>query len=63
MNPVRYASINSLDIDIFDGWRESFGMNANEAAVRNAHQVAERKDYAEWVNCFTEDGTFTDESG
>jgi len=37
-------------------------MNANEAAVRNAYQVAERKDYAGWVNCFTEDGTFTDES-
>jgi ketosteroid isomerase-like protein len=37
-------------------------MNANEAAVRNAYQVAERKDYSGWVNCFTEDGTFTDES-
>ena len=37
-------------------------MNANEATVRNAYQVAERKDYAGWVNCFTEDGTFTDES-
>src|ERR1700686_2720317 len=41
---------------------ESFTMNANEAAVRNAYQVAEHKDYAGWVNCFTEDGTFTDES-
>ena len=37
-------------------------MNANEAAVRNAYQVAERKDLAAWVNCFAEDGTFTDES-
>lgn len=37
-------------------------MNANEAAVRNAYQVAERKDLVAWVNCFTEDGTFTDES-
>ena len=37
-------------------------MNANEAAVRDAYQVAERKDLAGWVNCFTEDGTFTDES-
>ena len=41
---------------------ESFEMNANETAVRNAYQVAERKDYAGWVKCFTEDGTFTDES-
>jgi ketosteroid isomerase-like protein len=37
-------------------------MNANETAVRNAYQVAERKDFAGWVNLFTEDGTFTDES-
>ena len=37
-------------------------MNANEAAVRDAYQVAERKDLAGWVKCFTEDGTFTDES-
>jgi len=37
-------------------------MNANERAVRNAYQVAEDKDLAGWVNCFTEDGTFTDES-
>ena len=42
--------------------REGLAMNANEAAVRNAYQVAERKDLAAWVNCFTEDGTFTDES-
>ena len=39
--------------------REGLAMNANEAAVRNAYQVAERKDLAAWVNCFTEDGTFT----
>ena len=37
-------------------------MNANEAAVRAAYQVAERKDLAGWVNCFTDDGSFTDES-
>jgi hypothetical protein len=42
--------------------REGLEMNANEATVRNAYQVAERKDLAGWVNCFTEDGTFTDES-
>ena len=38
------------------------GMKSNEAAVRNAYQVAEDRDYAGWVNCFTEDGTFTDQS-
>ena len=37
-------------------------MNTNEAAIRKAYQVAEDKDVVEWVNCFTKDGTFTDES-
>ena len=37
-------------------------MTANEAAIRKAYQVAEDKDLSGWVNCFTEDGTFTDES-
>ena len=37
-------------------------MTANEAAIRTAYQVAENQDIAGWVNCFTEDGTFTDES-
>src|SRR6266852_2987884 len=37
-------------------------MTANEAAIRKAYQVAENKDITGWVNCFTEDGTFTDES-
>ena len=37
-------------------------MTANEAAIRNAYQVAENKDVAGWVRCFTETGTFTDES-
>jgi ketosteroid isomerase-like protein len=37
-------------------------MTANEAAIRRTYQVAEDKDIAEFVNCFTEDGTFTDES-
>jgi hypothetical protein len=37
-------------------------MTANEAAIRKAYQVAEDKDIRGWVNCFTEDGTFTDES-
>ncbi len=35
---------------------------ANEATIRRAYQIAENKDIAGWVNCFTEDGTFTDES-
>ena len=34
----------------------------NEKIIRNAYQVAEDKDIAGWVACFTEDGTFTDES-
>jgi ketosteroid isomerase-like protein len=37
-------------------------MTSNEAAIRKAYQVAEEKDVAGWVNCFTPDGTFTDES-
>jgi hypothetical protein len=37
-------------------------MTANEAAIRKAYQVAEDKDVAGWVNCFTEQGTFTDQS-
>ena len=37
-------------------------MTANETAIRRAYQVAEDKDVAAWVSCFTEDGTFTDES-
>jgi hypothetical protein len=37
-------------------------MTANEAAIRKAYQVAEDKDIAGWVNCFTKGGTFTDES-
>lgn len=32
------------------------------AAVRNAYQVAERKDFAGWIACFTPDGEFTDNS-
>jgi ketosteroid isomerase-like protein len=37
-------------------------MNANEAAIRKAYHFAEDKDVVRWVNCFTKDGTFTDES-
>jgi ketosteroid isomerase-like protein len=35
---------------------------SDERIVRNAYQVAELKDIPAWVSCFTEDGTFTDES-
>jgi hypothetical protein len=34
----------------------------NEKAVRNAYHVAEIVDIPGWVNSFTADGTFTDES-
>ena len=37
-------------------------MSANEAAIRKAYQLAEDKDVVGWVNSFTKDGTFTDES-
>jgi len=35
---------------------------ANEAFIRKAYQIAESQDVTAWVKCFTEDGTFTDES-
>ena len=34
----------------------------NEKIIRHAYQVAEEKDLEGFVNCFTPDGTFTDES-
>ena len=34
----------------------------NEQIVRQAYQVAEEKDLRGWVNAFTADGTFTDNS-
>jgi ketosteroid isomerase-like protein len=37
-------------------------MTANESAIRRAYQVAEHKDVAGWIKCFTDTGTFTDES-
>jgi hypothetical protein len=37
-------------------------MTANDAAIRKAYQVAEDKDVVGWVNCFTKDRTFTDQS-
>jgi ketosteroid isomerase-like protein len=34
----------------------------NERIIRNAYHMAEIKNVPGWVACFTEDGTFTDES-
>ena len=34
----------------------------NVTAVRNAYSVAERKDLEGWINLFTSDGVFTDNS-
>ncbi|HEY3870377.1 MAG TPA: nuclear transport factor 2 family protein [Actinocrinis sp.] len=34
----------------------------NEQIIRRAYQIAEEKDLKAWVEAFTEDGTFTDES-
>jgi ketosteroid isomerase-like protein len=36
--------------------------NDNVAAVRNAYAVAERKDLEGWINLFTLDGVFVDNS-
>ena len=36
--------------------------SANEEIIRHAYRVAEEKDIEGWVNSFTPDGTFTDES-
>jgi predicted ester cyclase len=37
-------------------------MTANQVAIRKAYKIAENQDVNGFVNCFTEDGTFTDES-
>jgi ketosteroid isomerase-like protein len=36
--------------------------NDNVATVRNAYEVAERKDFEGWIDLFTPDGVFTDNS-
>src|SRR6476646_7122914 len=36
--------------------------NDNVAAVRNAYAIAERKDLEGWINSFTPDGVFVDNS-
>jgi hypothetical protein len=42
--------------------REQLLKNDNVAAVRNAYAVAERKDLEGWINLFTPDGVFVDNS-
>jgi hypothetical protein len=34
----------------------------NEKHIRNAYQAAEEKDIEDFIGCFTDDGTFTDQS-
>lgn len=34
----------------------------NEQIIRNAYQTAEKKDINGWIECFTANGTFTDNS-
>jgi ketosteroid isomerase-like protein len=43
-------------------WEEQLMNNDNVAAVRNAYAVAERKDLEGWINLFTLDGVFVDNS-
>lgn len=59
---AHHCTLHFLPGELAEEKEEGFLMNANEAAVRNAYQLTERKDYTGWVTCFTEDGTFTDES-
>ena len=42
--------------------KEQLMKNDNVAAVRHAYAVAERKDLEGWINVFTSDGVFTDNS-
>ena len=37
-------------------------MTTNQAVIRNAYKLAEDKDVAGFIACFTAGGTFTDES-
>jgi ketosteroid isomerase-like protein len=43
-------------------WEDQLMNNDNVAAVRNAYAVAERKDLEGWINLFTPDGVFVDNS-
>jgi ketosteroid isomerase-like protein len=42
--------------------RDTAMASENEQIIRRAYQVAEEKDLDGFVNCFTPDGTFTDQS-
>jgi ketosteroid isomerase-like protein len=37
-------------------------VNSNERAVRNAYAIAEARDIQGWIDCFTPDGVFVDNS-
>jgi ketosteroid isomerase-like protein len=37
-------------------------MNSNEEVVRHAYDIAEAMDIQGWINCFTPDGVFVDNS-
>src|SRR5580704_14420790 len=43
-------------------WEDQLMNNDNVAAVRNAYAVGERKDLEGWINLFTPDGVFVDNS-
>jgi ketosteroid isomerase-like protein len=50
-----------VDIFVVDYKKADMTMN-NEQIVRDAYQVVEIRDIPGWIACFTEDGTFIDES-
>jgi ketosteroid isomerase-like protein len=55
--------LENPDYAKFDHQQGAVFMNDdNVAAVRNAYAVAERKDLEGWINSFTPDGVFTDNS-
>jgi ketosteroid isomerase-like protein len=55
--------LENPDYAKFDHQQGAVSMNDdNVAAVRNAYAVAERKDLEGWINSFTPDGVFTDNS-
>jgi predicted ester cyclase len=58
---AKVHSTKTLAEDFHRSCRRDFPMN-NEQAVRRAYQVAENVDLKGWVDCFTPDGTFTDNS-
>jgi ketosteroid isomerase-like protein len=60
---ARAPSVSGTAADLMIYARKEHGMASdNEEIIRNAYGVAEEKDLEGWVNCFTPDGTFTDQS-